>query len=101
LLRVEGGVLRQESGEREYDAYGCVQIANANSDCVGPLVLPLGTLAITENDTWKALRIGMSGAAAINFPQSFRGAFQQAGAFVQASYNFSMPAGGTLVDTAR
>jgi outer membrane protease len=65
LLRIVrdpvGGVLRLESGERKYDAYGCVQIANANSDCVGPLVLPVGTLAITENDTWKALRIGMSG----------------------------------------
>jgi outer membrane protease len=176
-----GGFIGYTQFHQVMNAYGCVQIANANSDCVGPLVSPLSTLGITESDTWKALRVGMSGEAmvtdrvkvaadvaylpyvnfkgldthwqrvpvilftetsnggqgvqlqgllsyyftpalsvgvggrywaawttngtysaeGINFTNSFRGAFQQAGVFVQASYDFSMPAGGTLVDTAR
>jgi len=175
-----GGFIGYTQFHQVMNAYGCVQIANANSDCVGPFAAPLSTLSITESDTWKALRVGLSGEAmmtervkvaadvaylpyvnfegldthwqrpgvlfpegsnggqgvqlegllsyyltpalsvgvggrywaawttngtytlaGINFPQSFRGAFQQAGAFVQASYNFSMPAGGTSVDAAR
>ncbi len=168
-----GGFIGYTQFHQVMNAYGCVQIANANSDCAAPFVTPLGTLSITENDTWQALRVGMSGEAmvtdrvkvaadvaylpyvnfkgldthwqrvpvilftetsnggqgvqlegllsyyftpalsvgvggrywaawttngtttaeGINFPQSFRGAFQQAGAFVQASYNFSIPAG--------
>jgi hypothetical protein len=47
------------------NAYGCVQIANPNSDCVGPAALPLSVLGITEDDTWKALRVGMSGEAMV------------------------------------
>jgi outer membrane protease len=155
------------------NAYGCVQIANPNSDCAGALASPSSTLGITENDTWNALRVGMSGEAMVtdrvkvsadvaylpyvNFsgldthwqrvpvtlfpetsngghgvqlegilsyyftptfsvgvggrywaawttngsdynatagsiPTNFRGTFEQAGAFVQASYKFGVPA---------
>ena len=45
------------------NAYGCNQIANANSDCVGAFVFPANFRGITETDTWQALRIGMSGEA--------------------------------------
>jgi opacity protein-like surface antigen len=38
------------------DVYGCRQIANQNSDCVPPV--PASVLAITESDTWQALRLG-------------------------------------------
>jgi opacity protein-like surface antigen len=38
------------------DAYGCVQIANPSSDCAPSL--PGTVLAITENSTWQALRVG-------------------------------------------
>jgi opacity protein-like surface antigen len=37
-------------------AFGCVQIANPNSDCIPSL--PTSTLGITEKDTWQALRVG-------------------------------------------
>ena len=151
------------------NAYGCVQIANPLSDCspANPFIPPMPTsvLGITEDDTWIALRLGISaetmitdrikvGADAawlpyVNFhgldthwarnltipetsagaqgvqlegvlsyyftpefsvgvggrywaawttngsdqngTQNFRGAFQQVGAFIQASYKFSMP----------
>jgi opacity protein-like surface antigen len=41
------------------EAYGCVQIANALSDCVP--ALPSSELVITENDTWNSLRAGLNG----------------------------------------
>jgi opacity protein-like surface antigen len=44
-------------------AYGCVQIANANSDCV-PSV-PNSTLGITEDDKWYSLRVGLNGVVAL------------------------------------
>jgi opacity protein-like surface antigen len=51
---------------QDMNAYGCAQIANPNSDCVGALGTPTSsTLVITENDTWKALRVGMSGEAMV------------------------------------
>jgi opacity protein-like surface antigen len=159
------------------NASGCVQIANPFSDCsaANPFSPPIPTsvLGITENDTWKALRIGMSGEVMVtdrvkvaadvaylpylnfngldthwqrvpvllfvessnggqgvqlegllsyyltsafgvgvggrywaawttngtytadgaNFTNNFRGAFQQAGIFLQGSYKFSMPVG--------
>ena len=40
-------------------AYGCTQIANPLSDCVP--AIPSSVLGITENDTWKSLRIGVNG----------------------------------------
>ena len=60
-----GGFIGYTQFHQVMNAYGCAQIANSNSDCVGALVFPLGTLGITENDTWKALRIGMSGEAMV------------------------------------
>jgi opacity protein-like surface antigen/outer membrane protease len=39
-------------------ALGCTQIANAFSDCVPPI--PTSVLGITEDDTWKSLRLGMA-----------------------------------------
>lgn len=49
------------------NAYGCAQIANPLSDCssANPFSPPSPTsvLGITEDDTWKALRVGMSGEA--------------------------------------
>lgn len=44
-------------------AYGCAQIANANSDCVPPV--PNSTLGITENDDWYSIRIGLNSVAAL------------------------------------
>jgi hypothetical protein len=38
--------------------FGCVQIANPASDCSSPL--PTSVLAIIENDTWRALRLGVA-----------------------------------------
>ncbi len=40
-------------------AYGCVQIANPLSDCSS--AIPGSVLVITEDDTWKSLRIGVNG----------------------------------------
>jgi outer membrane protease len=150
------------------NAWGCVQIANPLSDCNPPF--PTSELVITEDDTWIALRLGISAETMItdrikfsadaawlpyaNFhgldthlvrnvifpetsagaqgvqlesvlsyyftpefsvgvggrywaawttngsdqnatqntiPTNFRAAFQQVGAFIQASYTFSMP----------
>lgn len=39
-------------------AYGCVQLANPNSDC-NPTI-PLSVFAIEEDDTWHALRLGIA-----------------------------------------
>jgi hypothetical protein len=46
-------VLRQDM-----KAFGCTQIANVFSDCVPPI--PTSVLGITEEDTWKSLRLGMA-----------------------------------------
>jgi opacity protein-like surface antigen len=40
-------------------AYGCVQIANQFSDCVPSI--PSSVLGITEDDTWRSLRVGLNG----------------------------------------
>ena len=40
-------------------AYGCTQIANQLSDCVPSI--DSSVLAITENDTWNSLRVGVGG----------------------------------------
>jgi opacity protein-like surface antigen len=41
------------------NAYGCTQIATNPSVCVP--AISTGTLGITENDTWQALRLGLNG----------------------------------------
>ena len=41
------------------DGYGCAQIANPSSDCTP--ALPDTVLAITENNTWQGLRVGVNG----------------------------------------
>ena len=42
-------------------AYGCTQIANPFSDCVGVNVTPSSVVSITEDDTWQSLRVGVNG----------------------------------------
>jgi opacity protein-like surface antigen/outer membrane protease len=44
-------------------AHGCSQIANPLSDCVP--ALPDTILVITENNTWKSLRVGVNGETMI------------------------------------
>jgi hypothetical protein len=44
-------------------AYGCVQIANRNSDCVPSI--PASTLGITEDDAWHSFRLGLNGVVAL------------------------------------
>ena len=39
-------------------AVGCTQIANQFSDCVPPI--PTSVLGITEDDTWKSIRLGVA-----------------------------------------
>jgi opacity protein-like surface antigen len=39
-------------------ALGCTQIANPFSDCVPPI--PTSVLGITEDDTWKSIRLGVA-----------------------------------------
>lgn len=39
--------------------FGCVQLANQNSDCRTPI--PTSTQAISEDDTWRAMRLGIAG----------------------------------------
>ncbi len=38
--------------------YGCVQLANPNSDCNPPI--PTTTVAISEDDVWRAVRLGIA-----------------------------------------
>ncbi len=38
--------------------YGCVQLANPNSDCGTPI--PVSVFAIAEDDVWHALRLGIA-----------------------------------------
>ncbi len=45
---------------KKKNAYGCMQIANPNSDCAGISVEPTSHLGIAEDDTWQALRVGFS-----------------------------------------
>jgi opacity protein-like surface antigen/outer membrane protease len=40
-------------------AYGCAQIANPLSDCAP--AIPGSVLAITEDDTWQSVRVGVNG----------------------------------------
>ncbi len=42
-------------------AYGCTQIANPSSDCVGVNITPSSVVSITEDDTWQSLRVGVNG----------------------------------------
>ena len=44
-------------------AYGCSQIANPLSDCVP--AISSSVLVITEDDTWKSLRVGVNGQVMI------------------------------------
>jgi outer membrane protease len=48
--------------QQDMKGLGCRQIANGNSDCVPSI--PVSVLGITEDDTWKALRLG----AAVDMP---------------------------------
>jgi len=54
-----GGFIGYNYFKENKSAYGCVQIANPNSDCV-PAVAN-STLGITENDRWDSLRLGLNG----------------------------------------
>jgi outer membrane protease len=58
-----GGFIGYNYYRENKSAYGCVQIANPNSDCV-PSV-PNSTLGITEDDTWNSLRIGVNAELAL------------------------------------
>jgi hypothetical protein len=40
------------------EGFGCVQLANPNSDCSQPI--PATIEAISEDDTWRALRLGIA-----------------------------------------
>jgi opacity protein-like surface antigen/outer membrane protease len=63
FLRTPGYRLGVFAGYNYYrdkkDAYGCVQIANAFSDCVPSI--SSNVLGISENDTWNSLRLGVNG----------------------------------------
>ena len=54
-----GGFIGYNYFKENKSAYGCVQIANPNSDCVP--AFPSSVLGITENDTWHSLRLGLNG----------------------------------------
>jgi opacity protein-like surface antigen len=54
-----GGFVGYNYFHENKSAYGCVQIANANSDCIPSI--PASTLGITENDTWHSFRLGLNG----------------------------------------
>jgi opacity protein-like surface antigen len=58
-----GGFVGFNYYQEDKSAYGCSQIANPYSDCV-PAV-PNSTLAITENDKWYSLRVGLNGVVTI------------------------------------
>jgi len=40
------------------EGFGCVQLANPNSDCAP--AMPVSTATISEDDTWRALRLGIA-----------------------------------------
>jgi opacity protein-like surface antigen len=54
-----GGFVGYNYFKENKSAYGCVQIANPNSDCVP--AFPSSVLGITENDTWHSFRLGLNG----------------------------------------
>jgi opacity protein-like surface antigen len=54
-----GGFIGYNYFRENKSAYGCVQIANRNSDCVPSI--PGSTLGITEDDKWNSFRIGLNG----------------------------------------
>jgi opacity protein-like surface antigen len=47
-------------------AYGCTQIANATVAAPCVPAIPGSTLAITEDDTWHSLRVGLNGVVMLN-----------------------------------
>jgi opacity protein-like surface antigen len=53
-----GGFIGYNYLRENKQAYGCAQIANANSDCVP--ALPNSVLGITEDDKWNSMRIGIN-----------------------------------------
>jgi opacity protein-like surface antigen len=66
LLRGPGYKLSPFVGYNTYrenkTAFGCTQLANPFSDCAGPLFTIGNTIpVITENDTWKSVRVGLNG----------------------------------------
>lgn len=54
-----GGFVGYNYYRENKSAFGCVQIANSNSDCVPSI--PNTTLSITENDQWQSFRLGLNG----------------------------------------
>jgi hypothetical protein len=57
------GVFAGYNSFTEYKSgFGCVQIANQNSDCAGAGI-PTSVLGITENDRWQSVRVGLNGEA--------------------------------------
>jgi opacity protein-like surface antigen len=54
-----GGFIGYNYFKENKSAYGCVQIANPNSDCVP--AFPSSVLGITQNNTWHSLRLGLNG----------------------------------------
>ena len=58
-----GGFIGYNYFRESKAAYGCVQIANANSDCV-PSV-PISTLGITEENRWDSFRLGLNGVVTL------------------------------------
>jgi len=53
-----GGFIGYNYLRENKSAYGCVQIANTNSDCVPAFANSL--LGITEDDKWNSMRIGVN-----------------------------------------
>jgi hypothetical protein len=58
-----GGFIGYNYFQENKSAFGCVQIANRNSDCVPSI--PSSILGITENDRWNSLRIGLNGVVTL------------------------------------
>jgi opacity protein-like surface antigen len=58
-----GGFVGFNYYEENKSAYGCSQIANPYSDCVS--TISTSTLAITEDDKWYSLRVGVNGVVTL------------------------------------
>jgi len=58
-----GGFIGYNYFKENKAAYGCVQIANQNSDC-DPSI-PNSTLVITEDNRWDSFRLGMNGVVTL------------------------------------
>jgi opacity protein-like surface antigen len=58
-----GGFIGYNYFQEDKSAFGCVQIANRNSDCVP--AIPNSILGITENDRWNSLRVGLNGVVTL------------------------------------